>query len=1222
MKKPTKMRRKRRQRMAKKNSGKTEGTKKSIPSGLRSRAWKRFIRGPDPQLLEELYEPGLKEAIRYDRCCAYFSSSVLSAAARGFASLIERLIAMGDAAPRPAVRLVVNEELSEEDVRALTETGDLSALEEQLSRRLKPTQDLLEKKRLEMLGWLVKHDLVQVRVGIIRRGQGILHAKFGIMTDADGDAIVFSGSGNESGQGLMANYERLEVSSSWDDPDRYAEYKTEFEELWSDSHPDVHTLSLPEAIRLKLITFSPPEAPIKEPSVEIPRQKAAMVWQFICEALYLENGASACDSTAMVDPWAHQRYVVEETAASWPSGRLLCDEVGMGKTIEAILVLRRLMAGRGVQRVLFLLPAGLLSQWQTELREKGGLVIPRLEGINTLIWPDDRVERLGGLAEAFQSGALIMSRETARTEQNLSLLLQSPPWDLVVLDEAHAARRKEQEESKVNSATLLLNLLRKLQLRRKTRGILLLSATPMQTHPWEPWDLLAVLGEGDRWLAEFAPVRSYYTALSAVSNGRCRPETASKPASLIASDPRFPPPPDAPSVWRDPEWIGRKMVFHKVTEREKIVHWLRHGSPLMRRMHRNTRATLRQYYDRGFLKSPPPTREVIDEFYDFDSSSERELYNAVSRYIERRFQILENEKPGKGFVMTIYRRRVSSSPYALEKSLERRQDGLRRVIEHHAYDQYLDQEDVDSRDLDDQGDFDAMGKISSALPSDPQNARVELEEVENLLSRLRGRSGQDSKLIRFYDVLRRTMEDGRAVLVFTEYADTMTYLRDNLSAHYGDRTGCYSGDGGQILGGSDWKKVPKTDITKKLQDGELQVLICTDAASEGLNLQAAGAVINYDLPWNPSKVEQRIGRVDRIGQKLPQVRVVNIFLKDSVDENVYRVLRHRCGLFESFVGPMQPVLAKGRNILLGKDPFDAGVLTGIADAIEADPIQSEIYGESAFRDISVAQAPISREEIRGALEHLRGDLGFKVKKNRQDEVYAVSGSGITRTLFASSREALERYPKALPLSPFEMRLADIARALSRSGEQLPLVIGSSQKGAFRSSCAYWLAGEQGETVKSLAELEEMIERWDGTPPSPSLWLQYSEKSRGEAKHIVDAMAREAEKKECDGIEHQLSAARLRLTLELGRYLVCLGNGSTDLSGMLSRLAQRDTQASQRLISVIEKLGGRPSWDSEILRELEEFYGRLNEGQRKGRLMFNELDAALNDPRWEAVERKS
>jgi len=107
-----------------------------MPKGsLRSRAWKRFLRGPDPTLLEELYVPALGEAIGYDRCCAYFSSSVLSAAARGFGKLIERLEALGATAPRPAVRLVVNEELSKDDVKALTEKGDIAALEAQLKRR-------------------------------------------------------------------------------------------------------------------------------------------------------------------------------------------------------------------------------------------------------------------------------------------------------------------------------------------------------------------------------------------------------------------------------------------------------------------------------------------------------------------------------------------------------------------------------------------------------------------------------------------------------------------------------------------------------------------------------------------------------------------------------------------------------------------------------------------------------------------------------------------------------------------------------------------------------------------------------------------------------------------------------------------------------------------------------------------------------------------------------
>ena len=142
----------------------------------------------------------------------------------------------------------------------------------------------------------------------------------------------------------------------------------------------------------------------------------------------------------------------------------------------------------------------------------------------------------------------------------------------------------------------------------------------------------------------------------------------------------------------------------------------------------------------------------------------------------------------------------------------------------------------------------------------------------------------------------------------------MEYLRDHLRPIYTSTLGCFSGAGGQVWDGSGWQHVTKADITERLQ-GKLKVLVCTDAASEGLNLQAASALINYDLPWNPSKVEQRIGRIDRIGQQQPGLPIRNLFLNDSVDMRVYRALRERCGLFEHFVGPMQPVLAVVRDAL-------------------------------------------------------------------------------------------------------------------------------------------------------------------------------------------------------------------------------------------------------------------------------------------------------------------
>ena len=128
----------------------------------------------------------------------------------------------------------------------------------------------------------------------------------------------------------------------------------------------------------------------------------------------------------------------------------------------------------------------------------------------------------------------------------------------------------------------------------------------------------------------------------------------------------------------------------------------------------------------------------------------------------------------------------------------------------------------------------------------------------------------------------------------------MEYLRDHLVDYFGPDVGSYCGDGGAIYIDGAWHKVTKKEITDRLRERKIQFLICTDAASEGLNLQAASALINYDLPWVPSRVEQRIGRIDRIGQEEMEVKIFNLFLKDSIDEKVYKALDDRCDLFRHF----------------------------------------------------------------------------------------------------------------------------------------------------------------------------------------------------------------------------------------------------------------------------------------------------------------------------------
>jgi superfamily II DNA or RNA helicase len=1187
-------------------------------ASLRSRKWKRFLRGPDPTLLEDLYVPALSASIRYDRCCSYFSSSVLAAAARGFGKLIERLLAMGDSAPHPAVRLVVNEELAPDDVKALIETGDTSGLERQLLRRLKRPKDVLEKERLKMLGWIVKGGLLEVRVGVMRFGEGIVHAKFGLAIDSSGDAIVFSGSGNESAQGLVANYERLEVSTSWEDPDRYNEYAGEFQTLWEDRHPDVHTVSLPEAVRLRLIKFAPQEPPTAEPSNALARQKAAMVWRFIAEAPYFSDGGATCDATGMVDLWPHQRRVVEETASAWPSGRLLCDEVGLGKTLEAIFALRRLMAGRGVRRALILLPAGLLKQWQAELREKGGLIFPRLEGLNLLVWPDGTEKRVAGLAQALDEDVLLLSRETARTENNIPILLNARPWDLVVLDEAHVARRRKQEEGEFNSATLLLELLRELQLRGRARGFILMSATPMQTHPWEPWDLLAVLGEGGKWLADFANVRNFYLAVSGLKNGFLTVETARKAAGLMASDPDFPAPPDGAPNPKDPESVSKTLAFATPTERGKLAKWLRSGSPLARRMHRNTRATLRRYYKMGLLAQPPPRRRVEDVLFDCEDIAERRVYESIETYINRRYEQLESEKPGKGFVMTVYRRRAASSPLALERSLTRRRDLLQRAAQRLAYDPNLPDSDL-SEYLDplDIPEGERSDRISAALPQDPEKAREELNEVEQILLGIERLGRHDSKRDRFFDELRRVSNDGRSILVFTEYIDTLEYIRESLVTSYGSSVGCYSGDGGALWDGSKWKSVSKTLVSDALFKGELRILICTDAASEGLNLQAAGALINYDLPWNPAKVEQRIGRIDRIGQKHDEVLIVNLFLKDSIDEKVYRALRERCGLFEHFVGAMQPVLAQATRILLGAAVKELPALDSATEQVKADPLAEGTYIESPAEKPDAAVSGLGREDILRALTYLTDSLGCSVRTDRTG-AKLIQGSDGIRGRFSTNLKVLELDQKVRPLTPFDENVGKVAEALYRPGERLPLVIGSYQKGAFRVSAAYWVKGRQMAVIGSFAELEAKIADWDGAYPDPDTWQRANQAAGADCKRAVESLETETAAREREGLRAQLAAARLRLLRELGRYLICLQGISGDLNETLYQQMSRDLASAARLRQCLGKLDGYPDWPDDLRGELEEFLRQVAPSQRKAILIGSPLEAALQDPRWQAT----
>ena len=208
----------------------------------------------------------------------------------------------------------------------------------------------------------------------------------------------------------------------------------------------------------------------------------------------------------------------------------------------------------------------------------------------------------------------------------------------------------------------------------------------------------------------------------------------------------------------------------------------------------------------------------------------------------------------------------------------------------------------------------------------------------------------DSKLARLTETLDELLRDGyRQVMVFTQYTDTMDFPRGGLRARGGLRLLCFSGRGGEIpvgRGGDEWRRIDREQVKRRFRDGDADLLLCTDAAAEGLNFQFCGALVNYDMPWNPMRVEQRIGRIDRVGQRHATIRVVNLHYEGTVETAVYRALRRRIGLFQQVVGRLQPILTQMPKaitdaVLAGRETTNA---QSVADLIERRASDEEQSG--------------------------------------------------------------------------------------------------------------------------------------------------------------------------------------------------------------------------------------------------------------------------------------
>ena len=933
-------------------------------------------------LVKGFYIPALEDAERYDRLTGYFNASALALAARGIEGLVRN---------DGRMRLVVGCTLDQPEIDAI-EKGE--AVRKQVEKHLADmplvAADAATKEALELLSWMVAYGYLQVKVAVPcdeHRNpvpdNALFHEKTGIIEDRVGDRIAWTGSLNETAAGWRRNWETINVFKSWGpERDRVDEEERNFASLWANRPSRVIVIDVPEAVRRDLLRFMPADGMPKRlrraglyeikpvdgetdaesvvleppPDAYLPVDRRSLVWAFIANAPRLPGGGALVgEATAAVTPWPHQVRAFEKLYGRWPSKLLIADEVGLGKTIQAGMLLRQAWLSGRAKRILIMAPKAVLGQWQIELREKFNLNWPIYDGRKLVRYPSPALrgqhEREIARSEWHREPVVITSSHLMRRRDRAGALIdEAEPWDLVVLDEAHHARRRGAGGQKEGGPNALLRLMR--ALKDRTRGLVLLTATPMQVHTVEVWDLLDLLSLPREWSAP-----AFLTFFDDVSHPNPSADAMERMARLFRATERDHGPMPAETVQRmtnlsrlrarkvvqalrDPSSIPRRRLENE--ERRAAVGLMRGYTPLRHLISRHTRELLRRYAKEGMLDTAIADRKVEDHFIDM-SEAERELYDAVEAYIRTTYnQAAAAEKAAVGFVMTTYRRRLASSVHALRVTLERHRAAIETGVA-------VDPDALEDDAPDDETADEILDTEELAALEQRALASEERQDIDTLLARI-ARCPPDSKLERLKATIAELRRSGyEQTMVFTQYGDTMEFLREELRKEPALRLMCYSGRGGEIpTEGGPWRAITRDDAKRRFRLGEADVLLCTDAAAEGLNFQFCGALVNYDMPWNPMRVEQRIGRIDRLGQHHSIVRISNLHYEDTVETDVYRALGSRINLFQMVVGPLQPILARLpgtiANTVLADPRTEAPDRAGLREAIERQIDEGESGG--------------------------------------------------------------------------------------------------------------------------------------------------------------------------------------------------------------------------------------------------------------------------------------
>lgn len=1116
--------------------------------------------GRPVDILHDFYIPALSRAVKYDRMAGFFTSSSLAVASQGFSSFT---------AAGGRMRLIVGADLQAADVAAILQ-GDEQRLSRSLEGRLDGRESWPEDEArgVDLLAWMVAQDFLEVRVAFRVHSQsreplpydssedGYMHEKWALFQDGQGHWLMATGSLNESKTALVLNAENISIEADWwqgPSQSRIEDHRRDFTALWADRHPCFRVLTLPEAVRKKLVrmgrsVLQPVEVDgtkMKMKAAPSPLEQAR--FQLLKMGPTLPGGLYVGMETAPVSPWPHQRVVARRLIDSWPNGHLLCDEVGLGKTIEAGLAFRSLWLSRVAERILIAAPAGLTRQWHREMA--GKFFLPFQLGFSS---PRTRHEKLLPREEKRYSDGLfdpdlcLVSTGLLQRKERREELDGARPFDVALVDEAHYARRKnpsQQNSCRAHPEFGSLYLAIQHHLKPKTASLWLATATPMQLDWIEAYDLFRLTGRVGPFGASPTMVRAYYDLMAAISDGEhLDPDEWEYLKRAIGTLPEH-----------DPlYWNYLERCFSDHNTRLARMNWFDRGrnplrgdlrylkkflfaaAPLSRVMLRHTRGLLWKYKEEGQLSQNLARRELLPIPPISFTAVEKKAYEDLKDYcreltaqIERNSDKDEKKRASLGFYLSFLQQRFASSLYAIRESLKRRLIKVQATLAVHegiGGDEFLE--------LEEESDSPDEAILQEFLRNrTPEDLRWEAARLDTMIHDLRELPAAQSKIQELLTVLERRKESGRIrqTVVFTRYLDTLNDLTWHLRQRDRQiRLGTYSGDSCQFFNPetAGMETTDRESVKKSFLKGEIDVLLCTDAAAEGLNLQTADLLINFDLPWNPMKVEQRVGRIDRIGQKYERIQVLNLCYPGSVEERIYGRLLERLGQAVQMMGNMPfsllPVEPQEFEQLANGEISERDLerLAKERLALQREQtLRMEMSVEDRFRlyckladQWEDQEPPVSLADIWAALvnsDYLRA-LGSRLVAGNDDRVLELRGiPGITRgTCLTVDRGIYEKGGNHLP-GPlhfatygdpvFDTLLRHVTEDFKLPGGVVTLEVPNGSRPGPVTGLGL-AVGNGLRLVTSLADLPDSLETEDDPPEPEALKILEKELARRERTH--------------------------------------------------------------------------------------------------------------------------